>query len=542
MSSMLNTLLDINQIDTGTIIPEMADIPLDTLLARMREEFAYQAEAQGLDLRVVTCGLTVHSDPNLLSQMLRNLLSNALKYTQKGKVLLGCRQRADSVTIEIWDTGAGIPDSELQAIFDEYHQVGNEARERSRGLGLGLSIVKRLADLLDHRLNVRSHVGKGSAFTIEVARPQGGRELPRAPESTDNDPIASQDSHRQGSILVVEDDPDVRELLDLLLTGQGHTVVSAEDGPAALQAVTDKAFQPDLLIADFNLPNGMNGLEVATALQKHLRDPISVAFLTGDKSVASISRIQDYDCDWLNKPVNAGALSAAVQRLLAAPRAVLSGQDMPAADFPDNRSAQPTIYVVDDSNELRETLRDMLVSAGFVVQEFESGEAFLETWPADSESCLLLDAKLPGMSGLELLSQLREAGYLLPVVVLTGFGDVAMAVDAMKRGATDFIEKPVSHNDLLKHIREAIELSGDETGRAVRQDEAKARIDGLTPRQQQILMMILDGHPNKNIAADLEISRRTVESHRASIMKKTGCQSLPALARLAVVAGLDPGS
>jgi two-component system CheB/CheR fusion protein len=157
MSGMLNTLLDINQLEAGTVQAEMVRFPINDLLDRLRDEFTYDAQAQNLALRAVSCGLSIDSDPRLLEQMIRNLLSNALKYTKRGKVLLGCRRRQGILSIEIWDTGVGIPDEELQAIFEEYHQVDNSARERSRGLGLGLSIVRRLGNLLGRQVSVRSH-------------------------------------------------------------------------------------------------------------------------------------------------------------------------------------------------------------------------------------------------------------------------------------------------------------------------------------------------------------------------------------------------
>ena len=177
---MLNTLLDINQIEAGTVRAEVVNFPINDLLGRLRDEFAYHAHAQGLVLRVVPCSLTIQSDPRLLEQMIRNLLSNALKYTRRGKVLLGCRRRAGMLSIEVWDTGVGIPDEELQAIFEEYHQLDNAARERSRGLGLGLSIVQRLGTLLGHRIRVRSRPGKGSVFAIEVVAADRAAPAPRA--------------------------------------------------------------------------------------------------------------------------------------------------------------------------------------------------------------------------------------------------------------------------------------------------------------------------------------------------------------------------
>jgi two-component system CheB/CheR fusion protein len=168
MSSMLNTLLDINQIDAGIVHPAKTDFPINEFLIRMRDEFSYHAQAKGLGLRVAPCSLWVHSDPRLLEQMVRNLLSNAMKYTQRGRVVIGCRRHARWLSLQVWDTGIGIPEEEFSAIFEEYHQIDNPARERSRGLGLGLSIVLRLGTLLDHRIGLRSTRGRFSMFSIDI--------------------------------------------------------------------------------------------------------------------------------------------------------------------------------------------------------------------------------------------------------------------------------------------------------------------------------------------------------------------------------------
>ena len=179
MSSLLNKLLDINQLEAGIVNPEPSDFSIGVLLERLSRDFAYQAEGKLLSCRVVASRLAVHSDPTLLEQMIRNLLSNALKYTKRGKILLGCRRHGDRLRIEVWDTGLGIPEGQLKAIFDEFHQLDNPARERERGLGLGLSIVQRLGDLLHHKVDVRSTPGKGSVFAIEV--PLAGAESQTQP-------------------------------------------------------------------------------------------------------------------------------------------------------------------------------------------------------------------------------------------------------------------------------------------------------------------------------------------------------------------------
>ncbi len=165
-----------------------------------------------------------------------------------------------------------------------------------------------------------------------------------------------------------------------------------------------------------------------------------------------------------------------------------------------------------------------------------SGEAFLAAYRPGSGDCLLIDAYLPGMDGIALLKKLRDAGHRLPAIIITGNSDVAMVVRAMKAGAADFIEKPVGADELLGSIRRALDLSQDAGKVVAWQAAAAAHLAALTPRQRQIMQLVLAGHPSKNIAADLAISQRTVENHRASIMKKTGAASLPALARLALAA------
>jgi two-component system CheB/CheR fusion protein len=175
MSTMLNTLLDINQIDAGIVHPAKVDFSMNDFLVRMRDEFFYHAQAKNLGLIVSPCSLWVHSDPRLLQQMVRNLLSNAMKYTRKGKVVMGCRRHAGWLSLQVWDTGIGIPENQFAAVFDEYHQIDNPARERSRGLGLGLSIVQRLGALLGHRIGIVSTRGSGSMFSIDVPLAQDAK-------------------------------------------------------------------------------------------------------------------------------------------------------------------------------------------------------------------------------------------------------------------------------------------------------------------------------------------------------------------------------
>lgn len=532
MSGMLNTLLDINQIEAGTVRAEMATFPVNDLLHALRDEFTYHAQAQGLALRVVPCGLWVHSDPRLLEQMIRNLLSNALKYTKNGTVLLGCRRHRGKLSIEIWDTGIGIPKEELQKIFDEYHQLDNAARERSRGLGLGLSIVRRLGHLLDHPIRVQSHPGKGSVFAITVTLPPADT-VP--PSESPARPLAAaiiEGNCLTRKILVIEDDPEVRELLEILLKDEGHGVVTAPDGIAALDLVAQGIILPDVILSDYNLPNGMDGLQLIAKLRETLHRQIPVIILTGDISTDTLRDIALQNCVQLNKPVKLKELTQAIRRLLPQTQTSAQPHARRAADDP----GAAVIFVVDDDQNLREALCSVLEESGWAVEDFGDCESFLAAYRPGREACLLIDATLPGMSGLELLHRLREAGHGLPAIMITGDSDVPMAVQAMKAGAMDFIEKPIGLSDLLTSIERALEQSRDSGKLFAWRESAANHVADLTPRQRQIMDLVLAGHPSKNIAADLGISQRTVENHRAEIMKRTGSKSLPALARIALAA------
>ena len=532
MSSLLDKLLDINQLEAGIVRPAIIDFPVNRLLEEMRTEFTYHTATHGLDWRVVPSKLAVRSDPRLLEQIIRNLLSNAVKYTTEGKLLLGCRRRGDKLRIEVWDTGPGIPELELQAIFEEFHQLDNPARERSKGLGLGLAIVQRLADLLGHKIDVRSRLGAGSVFTIEV--PLGRSEAAELPVPSQNEP--QENTPSRGTILIVDDDPAVLEMLQLLFDDEGHRTVVATDGHQALELAAQGSTVPDLVIADYNLPKGLNGLEIVARVQNQLQHAIPAIILTGDISTDSLREIAAHGCIHLNKPVRAKELTCLVQRLLAKPSLAEPGSAKQSRLSLEGAEEPSTVFVVDDDRSIREAIGDLLHENGYSVETFADAPAFLEAYCRGRKGCLLVDAVMSGMSGIELIERLKADGHQLPAIMITGSGAVSMAVQAMKAGAVDFIEKPVSNDELLASVKRTIDQSRDTATLSASRETAATCVASLTKRQRQILDLVLAGHPSKNIAADLGISQRTVDNHRAAIMRKTGSKSLPALVRTALAA------
>jgi len=525
MAGMLNSLLDMNQIESGVMKVNIAAFPADDMFERLRDEFQPLADAQRQTLRVIPSSVVLQSDSQLLELMLRNLLANAVKYTQpEGRIVLGCRRRGDDIRIEVWDTGIGIAADQIRPIFDEFDQVDNPAlaRERGFGLGLGLTIVRELGQLLEHDIAVRSWPDKGSVFTVIV--PRGA--LGTAEARVDAAPAAPPSTGC--TIALVEDDPGVREALEALLSEAGHTVISARDGPAALALVGQGAILPDLVLTDFNLPGGMNGVAVIAALRAQLKHDIPGIVLTGDISTETLAEIELADCLVLSKPVSAATLHAAIRTLIP---------EGHAERRPDTPQPTRLICVADDNPEIRGAMRSVLEYEDWPVTTYPSAEAFLAAEEPGSDQCLIIDTSLPGMSGIALIAQLRARGDTVPAILITGTGDIAMAVQAMRAGASDFIERPVSRRELIDSIERALTRMPAGRVHDAAADETVQRIAALTPRQKAVLDLVIAGAPSKNIAADLGISQRTVESHRAQVMHKLGVRTIPDLVRAVLSAG-----
>jgi two-component system CheB/CheR fusion protein len=522
MSGMLNSLLDINQLEAGVIHPDFANFAVNDLLDRMKTEFAFHMRAHALEWRVLPSRLAVRSDPRLLEQMIRNLLSNAVKYTRKGGVLLGCRRRGDRLRIEVWDTGLGIPGGQLQAIFQEFHQIDNPSRELNQGLGLGLAIVQRLGDLLGHTVDVRSRRGSGSVFSIEV---------PLAPEGTPLAPIGlvreiEDIAAPEGVVLIVEDDPALRDSLEASVRADGYSVIAFADGDAAIEYAAGANAIPDIAIVDVNLPRGPSGLQVLARLRQLIGHDLPALVLTGDISTETLIEVARQGYVHRVKPIGSEELTGLIRALLARKRLV----------EPRGGMRPPVVFVVDDDAAVREALRGFIETTGRQVEVYGSARAFLDAWNPGRSGCLIVDCRMPDMDGIELLDRLRAEGHQLPAIMITGYGDIPVAIRAMKAGAASFLQKPIQPAELLSAIEHALEQANGSAGHAALSEETTALIATLTLRERQVLDLIIAGAPNKQMAHALGISQRTVENHRAAVMKKLGARSLSQLIRLTLEA------
>ena len=521
---ILDSLLDINLIESGVVKPKPVPMAIGPLIAGVVEEFAPLCEQKGLKLRTVPCKAWVRTDPKLLRQILRNLLSNALKYANRGGILVGCRRKGTGLQIEVHDTGIGVAKGDQGAIFDPYWQI--DQKVASGGRGLGLSIVRRLADLLDHPVTVRSTLGKGSAFMVRL--PMVSAEL-SAPPGTPLARSAASDPH--GNILLVEEDDQLRGLLTEVLESAGHTVIAQHNARAALDWASADPAHPDLLIADLDLDDGSGGVALSVELANAIGAQVPSLILTGHVPLPTMTATTQ---SHLIKPVSPEVLLASIAGLLSVAPRTLAPESGVAPS-----AVGMTVHIVDDDPLLREAASRLFEAEGWIVATYVSAEEFLSAPRPVGPACLIVDAVLPGMDGVSMIKVLREEALLPPAIILTGYGDAMMAVSAMKAGASDLIEKPAIAADLLVSVRSAVARASDSRARDQARREAKARFAGLTDRQREVLTKVLQGAPNKIIAADLGINQRTVENHRAAVMRKTGSVSLPALVRLALAAGIN---
>jgi len=314
MSRLLNALLDISKLESGAVRPEPTDFTVASIFEELRLEFASIAANKGLVLEIDSCNDAAYSDPSLVEQILRNLVSNALKYTHEGWVRLRCLHEAALVRIEVLDTGIGIPADQLSYIYDEFYQVGVPTNVSRDGYGLGLSIVQRLVRLLTLKLDVRSEVGRGSAFSLLLPA-SSGRSVTMAPTIVESTilPALIGEAH----VLLVEDNESVRRATCLLLELEGYHVTPVASLSEALQHAR-QGHKLDLLITDYHLNDGETGTQVIAALREMLSMSLKAVLTTGDTSSAIKQLPRDPYLRITSKPIRAHELLTLLRALLAA--------------------------------------------------------------------------------------------------------------------------------------------------------------------------------------------------------------------------------
>ncbi len=307
LNGMLTGILDISRLDAGVISPVMTSADIGELVEWLAREYQTRAASDGLDLRYSTRSLCVRTDATLLERIVRNLIENALRYTAKGGVLVGVRQKGDFVRLDVIDTGVGIPADQQAEIFEEFHQLNNPARDSSKGLGLGLAIVSRLANLLGIKVEVASRLGRGTRFSLLLP-------LARSEIAIKEVDLPLFDTC--GRILIIEDNSDVRHAYELMLSDWGYETISAASGEDALDRAAHENWRFDAILADHRLGVGLTGTAASTEISRRANRPFPTLVLTGDTAKERIDEIQASGFVMLHKPVEADDLHRTLASLL----------------------------------------------------------------------------------------------------------------------------------------------------------------------------------------------------------------------------------
>lgn len=311
LETLLNALLDVSRLDAGTIEVRKRHFPASQLFEHIQQQFEGPAAAKGLQLKVRPCNWILYSDPVLLERILINLVSNALRYTTSGRIVLAGRKRGNSLLIQVWDTGIGIPEDALHTIFEEFVQLNNPERDREKGLGLGLAIVARTVNLLGLRISVDSRMAHGSVFSLTV--PLGATHQ-LAPAEAQLPPLATNLQERLA--VVIDDEAPILRAMESLFSSWGVGLVTGRSAEEALAQLKQLGARPDFLITDYSLPGNTDGIEVARAFRKTFGKDLPVLVLTGDTAAKTLQRINEAGHKIMHKPVRPARLRAALAHLL----------------------------------------------------------------------------------------------------------------------------------------------------------------------------------------------------------------------------------
>lgn len=310
LSNLLDTLLDVARLDSGGIEPHYRVFPVSAVLDRLVPEFESVARSAGLELKYLPSSAWVRSDVYLLETVLRNLISNAIRYSPRGRVLVGCRRRRDGLAISVYDTGIGIEREHLEAIFSAYYQVPSGKRGRSAGIGLGLSIVQRISKLLSLERLVRSVPGRGSLFGVVVpyGRP---RRRARAAEGR----VAGEAARPSLAIAVIDDDPGVRQGLAATLAKWGHRPIAAATATDAVVQFIGADLSPDFIISDYHLAGGIKGDAAIEEVRREFDRVPAAAIMTSDPDPRLHAAARENGLELLAKPLSLPALRALLERV-----------------------------------------------------------------------------------------------------------------------------------------------------------------------------------------------------------------------------------
>lgn len=310
---LITTILDISKLDAGALEPLVSHFSLETLFSTLSTEFALLSKEKSLEFRYVQCNQTVVSDPNLLRRILQNFLSNAVRYTQDGRILLGCRRTGKSLRIEVWDTGVGIPEAKIEEVFEEFKRIDNPKHSQVKGLGLGLAITDRIAQMLGHTLAVQSWPGAGTVFSIQV--PLGDKTKAVATKPEQRGWIRSK-ALNGTQVLIIDNEPKILDGMSALLEGWGCITKTALSIDAALEHYQNTTALPNIVLADYHLGETDTGLMALGLLFERWQQNIPAIVITADRTEQVKAEVNNFGAQILTKPVRPAALRAMISKLI----------------------------------------------------------------------------------------------------------------------------------------------------------------------------------------------------------------------------------
>ncbi|GAB2594875.1 hybrid sensor histidine kinase/response regulator [Nitrincola alkalisediminis] len=311
---LITTILDISKLDAGALEPSPSHFSLSNLINNLSTEFKALASERNLEYRYVCSKQVIYSDPKLLRRVLQNFLSNAMRYTKTGKVLLGARREGHYLRLEVWDTGVGIAENKIKEVFEEFKRIDNPRHSEVKGLGLGLAITERIARMLGHDINVRSWPGKGSVFSVRVPLGDPALEVKSKPEKRGW--IRSKGLNGI-HVLVIDNEPKILEGMNALLEGWSCHVLTALNADSAEQAIRERNFTPDIILADYHLSDVHTGVMALEQLSELWRQPVPSIVITADRTEAVKDEIEQIGAQLLTKPIKPAALRAMINKLIA---------------------------------------------------------------------------------------------------------------------------------------------------------------------------------------------------------------------------------
>lgn len=310
LKGLLDALLDISKLDAGVVKVHKESFQLQEIFERIAIDFAPVAAEKNIQLHIVPTSAVIYSDPTLVERILRNLVSNAINYTRNGGVLVGLKHCGPHYEARVYDTGIGIPKHEQENIFQEFHQLANPERDREKGIGLGLSIVRRLLALLDETITVHSTPGKGTAIGVSLKRSNGSAPIT-------NKDYPAPDIPRGAIILIIEDDEEVCRSMRTFLDGLGCVVLTADSEDEALRILLREQMEPNLIISDYRLRNEQNGVAAAEAVLTYLGKTLPVMIITGDTAPERIREANSHGYRLLHKPLAPKEFALTVAQMLS---------------------------------------------------------------------------------------------------------------------------------------------------------------------------------------------------------------------------------